>query len=232
MSPSFVPHPFRDRRHAGRVLAERLSEYTNRSDVIVLALPRGGVPVGFEVASALQAPLDVFVVRKLGVPGREELAMGAVASGGVRFVNEDVVRGLNLPPAAIEQAATNQAEEVARREQLYRDGRPFPDLRDLIVILVDDGLATGSSMRAAVCALRQQRPARIIAAIPVGAADTCRALRSEVDEVICAIAPEPFYAVGQWYEEFSQTADGEVRDLLQRARSSADQRGPAERTRP
>jgi len=215
--PQFYARPFRDRRHAGQVLAERLSAYANRDDVIVLALPRGGVPVGFEVASALQVPLDVFVVRKLGVPGHEELAMGAIASGGVRILNDEVIRSVNLPPDAIDRAAESQGRELARRERLYRDGRPFPELRHLTVVLVDDGLATGSSMRAAVHALRLHQPARTVVAVPVAAADTCRALRPEVDEVLCALTPEPFYAVGQWYEQFEQTSDDEVRDLLRRS---------------
>jgi putative phosphoribosyl transferase len=215
--PPFYARPFRDRRHAGQVLAERLSTYADRVDVIVLALPRGGVPVGFEVASALHVPLDIFVVRKLGVPGREELAMGAIASGGVRILNDEVIRSVHLPPDAIDRAAESQALELERRERLYRDDRSLPDLRDLTVVLVDDGLATGSSMRAAVQALRQHGPARTVVAVPVAAADTCRALRPEVDEVVCALTPEPFYAVGQWYEEFDQTSDDEVRDLLQRS---------------
>lgn len=209
--------PFRDRRHAGEVLAERLREYADRSDVILLALPRGGVPVGFEVARALHVPLEVFVVRKLGVPGHEELAMGAIASGGVRIVNADVVHSLNLPQSAIDHAAEIQGTELLRREALYRDGRPFPDLRHHTAILIDDGLATGSSMRAAVQALRQHEPARIVIAVPVAASDTCAAFRADVDEVICAMTPEPFYAVGQWFEEFSQTTDDEVRDLLHRS---------------
>lgn len=208
--------PFRNRRHAGEVLAKRLREYADRSDVVVLALPRGGVPVGFEVAHALHVPLDVFVVRKLGVPGHEELAMGAIASGGVRIVNKDIVEALNLPDSAIERAAEEQERELARREALYRGGHPFPDLRNRTVILVDDGLATGSSMRAAVQALRRHDPARIVVAVPTAPADTCEALRAEVDEVICAITPEPFNAVGQSYEEFPQTCDEEVRDLLNR----------------
>lgn len=208
--------PFRNRRHAGEVLAERLREYADRSDVVVLALPRGGVPVGFEVAHALHVPLDVFVVRKLGVPGHEELAMGAIASGGVRIVNKDIVEALNLPDSAIERAAEEQERELARREALYRGGHPFPDLRNRTVILVDDGLATGSSMRAAVQALRRHDPARIVVAVPTAPADTCEALRAEVDEVICAFTPEPFNAVGQWYKEFPQTRDEEVRDLLNR----------------
>lgn len=209
--------PFRNREHAGRVLAGRLKAYANRADVMVLALPRGGVPVGFEIASQLHVPLDVFVVRKLGVPGHEELAMGAIASGGVRVVNDDVVRSLNLPSSAIDRVAKVQERELARREQLYRDGRPFPDVRSHVVILVDDGLATGSSMRAAAQALRQHQPARIVVAVPTAASETCEQFKSEVDEIICAITPEPFYAVGQWYEEFSQTNDEEVRDLLARS---------------
>jgi predicted phosphoribosyltransferase len=206
---------FTDRSEAGRVLAARLGRYAGRDDVVVLALPRGGVPVGYEVARALGAPLDVFLVRKLGVPGHEELAMGAIASGGVRVLNEDVIRALGLPPEAIDAVAEMEQAEMARREQAYRDGRPFPNVRDRIVILVDDGLATGSTMRAAVAALRQMGPGWIVVAVPVGAADTCRDLRSEADEVVCARQPEPFFAVGAWYRDFSQTTDEEVRELLQ-----------------
>ena len=210
------PQRFRDRRDAGRLLAAKLSAYAHRPDVIVLALPRGGVPVAYEVARALGAPLDVFVVRKLGVPGHEELAMGAVATGGVRVLNESVVNALGIPDNVIDAVAAQEERELARRERLYRDGRPPPDVRGKTVILVDDGLATGATMHAAIRALRQQHPARIIVAVPVAAPETCEALRAEVDEVICALTPEPFLAVGFWYEDFSQTTDEEVRDLLAR----------------
>jgi len=209
--------PFRDRHDAGRQLAGLLGAYAGRPDVLVLALPRGGVPVGYEVARALQAPLDVFLVRKLGVPGREELAMGAIATGGVRVPNPDVLATLRIPPRVLEAITRREREELERRERLYRDDRPAPDVRDRVVILVDDGLATGSTMRAAVAALRQQGPARIVVAVPVGAAETCAALQGEADEVICAQTPEPFRAVGLWYEDFTQTDDDEVRALLARA---------------
>jgi predicted phosphoribosyltransferase len=185
--------------------------------VLVLALPRGGVPVAYEVARALDAPLDVFLVRKLGVPGHEELAMGAIASGGVRVLNEDVVHHLRIPDEAIEKVARREQQELERREREYRGDRPPPEVSGRTVILIDDGLATGSTMRAAVMALRQQRPARIIVAVPAAAESTCDEFRAEVDEVFCAITPEPFYAVGLWYEDFSQTTDEEVRDLLERA---------------
>ena len=208
---------FHNREEAGRLLADRLNEHANRTDVVVLALPRGGVPVGFEIAKALHVPLDVFVVRKLGVPGHEELAMGAIASGGVRVLNEDVVRELGLPPSIIDRAAQREEQELRRRELAYRDNRPFPELQGRIVILVDDGLATGSTMRAAARALRGHRPARIIVAVPTAAPETCEAMRSEVDEVICAMTPDPFYAVGLSYEEFAQTTDDEVRALLARS---------------
>lgn len=214
------PRPFRDREHAGRVLAERLKAYANRSDVVVLALPRGGVPVAVEVAAALRAPVDVFVVRKLGTPGQPELAMGAIASGGARVLNDDVVKLLNLTTDAIDRVTETEQRELERRERLYRDHRPFPSLADQVVILVDDGLATGSSMRAAVKALRQHRPRRVVVAVPAAAAETCDEFRAEVDEIVCATTPEPFYAVGLWYDDFSQTTDEEVRDLL--ARSSRE----------
>lgn len=208
------PRPFRDRHEAGRLLAASLAAYANRPDVLVLALPRGGVPVAYEVACALDAPLDVFVVRKLGVPGHEELAMGAVASGGVRVLNDQVVRALRIPDYVIDAVAAREQLELDRRERLYRGGRPPPDVRGKTVILVDDGLATGATMHAAITALRQLQPARIVVAVPTAAPDTCKALQAEVEEVICAITPEPFYAVGVWYEDFSQTTDDEVRDLL------------------
>ncbi|HEV7443351.1 MAG TPA: phosphoribosyltransferase, partial [Steroidobacteraceae bacterium] len=211
-----MPERFRNRNEAGRLLAEKLTAYSNRPDVLVLALPRGGLPVAYEVARALAAPLDVFLVRKLGVPGYEELAMGAVATGGVRVLNDQIVQQLNIPSYVIDAVTAQEQQELARRERLYRGGRPPPDVRGRTVILVDDGLATGATMRAAVRALRQLQPARIVVAIPTAAPETCEELRAEVDDVICAITPEPFLAVGHWYEDFSQTTDDEVRDLLAR----------------
>jgi putative phosphoribosyl transferase len=208
---------FRDRLEAGRLLADKLTAYAGRPDVLVLALPRGGVPVGYEVARALQAPLDVFLVRKLGVPGHEELAMGAVATGGVRVLNEDIVNALRIPDYAIDAVTAREQEELARRERAYRGDRPAPDARGRTVILVDDGLATGATMQAAIAALRRQQPARIVVAVPTASPETCDALRAMVDEVVCAITPEPFHAVGRWYEDFSPTTDDEVRELLARA---------------
>jgi putative phosphoribosyl transferase len=208
---------FHDRSDAGRLLAKKLATYANRGDVLVLALPRGGVPVAFEVAQALQAPLDVFVVRKLGAPEHEELAMGAIASGGVIVRNDDVIAGLGIPNHVIEAVVAQEQQELARRERVYRGDRPFPDLHGCTAILVDDGLATGATMRAAVVALRQHQPAHSVVAVPIAAPDTCEALRAEVDEVVCAITPEPLYAVGFWYEHFSQTTDDEVRELLAQA---------------
>ncbi len=209
--------PFRDRRDAGRQLAAKLTAYANRPDVIVLGLPRGGVPVAAEVAEALGAPLDAFLVRKLGVPGHEELAMGAIASGGIRVLNEDVVGPLAIPEAVITSVETAERRELARRERLYRGGQPAPEVRDRTVILVDDGLATGSTMRAAAQALRQLHPARLVAAAPLGSATVCASLRDVVDDVVCAETPEPFYAVGIWYEEFGPTSDAEVQEVLRRA---------------
>ena len=208
---------FSNRAEAGQLLAEKLGKYAGRDDVIVLGLPRGGVPVAYEVARRLRVPLDVFIVRKLGVPGFEELALGAIASGGVRVLNEDVVRALPKANELIESVTTRELAELARREQIYRDGRPAPDIGGRTVILVDDGLATGATMRAAVAALRQLGAAKIVVAVPVGAADTCREIEQEVDETVCAMAPEWFQAVGQFYEDFSQTSDDEVRELLARA---------------
>jgi putative phosphoribosyl transferase len=205
---------FRDRAEAGRVLAGALASYAGRTDLIVLALPRGGVPVAFEVARALGAPLDVFLVRKLGLPGHEELAMGAIASGGIRLINEDVVRAYHVSDAQIESVSEAEERELERRERSYRDGRSLPPLHDRTVILVDDGLATGATMRAAVLALRQESPARIVVAVPVAAAETCEDFRSIVDDIVCAETPSPFYAVGLWYEDFAQTTDEEVHDLL------------------
>ncbi len=208
---------YRDRADAGRQLAALLAEYEDRPDVLVLALPRGGVPVGFEVAQALGVPLDVFLVRKLGVPGHEELAMGAIASGGIRVMNEDVLRMLPIPEFMVARVAAQEQQELERREQLYRGQRSPPEVRGRTIILVDDGLATGSTMRAAVQALRQQHPARIVVAVPVGAARTCAEFEDEADHVVCAQTPEPFYAVGYWYGDFEPTSDDEVRDLLARA---------------
>src|SRR5437763_13459377 len=205
---------FPNRAEAGRLLGLKLSKYAGRDDVIVLGLPRGGVPVAYEVAQALRVPLDVFIVRKLGVPGFEELAVGAIASGGVRVLNEDVARALPNADEIIESVTAKETAELQRREQSYRDGRPAPELRGKTIILVDDGLATGATMRAAVAALRQRGAAKIVVAVPVGAADTCREFEHEVDETVCVLAPEWFQAVGQFYEDFSQTSDEEVRELL------------------
>jgi len=185
--------------------------------VLVLALPRGGVPVAYEVAKALKAPLDLFLVRKLGVPGHEELAMGAIASGGVKVINEDIVRYLNIPEEIIDAVAGREQQELKRREHAYRDERPLPDVKDHIVILIDDGLATGSTMRAAAASLRLQNPRRIVVAVPVSSPETCEEFRSEVDEIVCAFTPKYFQGVGLWYGDFSQTTDEEVRELLQRA---------------
>ena len=215
---------FQDRREAGRVLAGQLERYKDRPDVVVLALPRGGVPVAYEVATALNAPLDVFLVRKLGVPGHEELAMGAIASGGVIVLNDDVVRGLGLSATAVQQVAERELQELHRREETYREGRPMPDLEGKVVIIVDDGLATGSSMRAAVLALRQLHPARIVVAVPAAPSSTCQELATEVDEVVCATTPSPFFAVGQSYWDFTQTTDAEVQALLRAARAPASER--------
>jgi predicted phosphoribosyltransferase len=210
------PERFRNRNEAGRLLANKLTAYANRPDVLVLALPRGGVLVAYEVARALGAPLDVFVVRKLGVPGHEELAMGAIATGGVRVLNDQIVQRLRIPEYIVDAVAAREQPELRRRERLYRGGRPPPQVRGRTVILVDDGLATGATMRAAIMALRQLQPARIVVAIPTGSPETCEELKAEVDEVVCAITPDPFLAVGHWYEDFSQTTDEEVRDLLAR----------------
>lgn len=208
---------FADRSAAGRFLAEKLTHYRGREDVVVLGLPRGGVPVAYQVAKSLGVPLDVFIVRKLGVPGFEELAAGAIASGGVRVLNQDVVRALPHAEEILEMVTERELIEVQRREQLYRDGRPAPELRGRTVILIDDGLATGATMRAAVKALRERGAAKIAVAVPVGPPETCHEFESEADEVICAAAPEHFHAVGQYYEDFTQTSDEEVRDLLARA---------------
>jgi putative phosphoribosyl transferase len=205
---------FADRHHAGKSLAERLKEFTGRIDVVVLALPRGGVPVAYEVASALRAPLDVFVVRKLGVPGHEELAMGAIASGDVRVLNQDVLDWYRLSEADVDAVSRHEKGELERREQLYRGSRPLTPIEGRTVILIDDGLATGSTMRAAVEAVRRLNPTRIVVAVPVGAQDTCDQLGHIADEAICLMTPASFSAVGQWYLDFSQTTDDEVRQLL------------------
>jgi len=212
---------FQDRFDAGRFLASKLRRFANRSDTVVLALPRGGVPVGFEVAKELNLPLDVFVVRKLGVPGYEELAMGAIASDGICVLDEDLVRTAGIPREVIDAAAAEEERELERRERDYCQGRPPVDVRGRTVILVDDGLATGFSMRAAVLALRRKRPAQIVVAVPVGAPATCAELESEVDQIVCAVTPKAFRSVGQWYRDFSQTSDEDVRDLLRRAASLA-----------
>lgn len=209
---------FRNRRDAGRQLATRLREYAGREDVVVLALPRGGVPVAYEVARALGSPLDIFLVRKLGVPGHEELAMGAIASGGTQVLNERTISYLGIPDVAIHAVAQREQRELERREHAYRGSRPRIDVAGKTVILIDDGLATGASMRAAAIALRRMDPAKIVVAVPVASEDTCAIFRREVDETVCAVTPVPFYGVGQWYLNFSQTTDEEVRDLLRRAR--------------
>jgi putative phosphoribosyl transferase len=212
--PQVSSQPYRDRVEAGELLGESLARYRDRDDVVVLALPRGGVPVADRVARALRAPFDVFVVRKLGVPGHEELAMGAIASGGIRLVNDDVVGPLGIPPHVIDSVAQSEQVELERREQLYRDERDPIGLADKTVIIVDDGLATGSTMRAAVMAVRQQQPARVIVAAPVGAPSTCQDLARDADEVVCVRMPDPFVAVGLWYRDFAPTSDEEVRALL------------------
>jgi putative phosphoribosyl transferase len=212
--PNVSTQLFRDRVEAGELLAARLADYRDRDDVVVLALPRGGVPVAREVAHALGVPLDVYVVRKLGVPGHEELAMGAIATGGVRQINRDVVDALGIPGAVIDAGAEREQLELERREHTYRGDRGPVSLANKIVILVDDGLATGSTMRAAVMAARQQHPARVIVAVPVGAPSTCADLATEADAVVCVRTPDPFVAVGLWYRDFTPTTDHEVRALL------------------
>jgi putative phosphoribosyl transferase len=214
--PQVSSRPFSNRAEAGELLAARFADLADRDDVIVLGLPRGGVPVGYQVARSLRVPLDVFVVRKLGVPGREELAMGAIASGGVRLLNHDVVDPLGIPATVIDQVARREQAELERREALYRGDQPPISLPGKTVILVDDGLATGSTMRAAVAAIRHQEPARIIVAVPVGAALTCTEMNAVADDVVCLRTPDPFVAVGLWYRDFSETPDSEVRALLGR----------------
>jgi predicted phosphoribosyltransferase len=212
-----MAHRFRDRADAGRRLAAALQRYAGRPDVLVLALPRGGVPVAYEVARALGVPLDVFVVRKLGLPGQPELAMGAIATGGVRVINPAVVESLGIPPHVIDAVAVREQTELERRERAYRGSRPAPDVTGRTVILVDDGLATGATMRAAIMALRSQDPSRVVVAVPTAASETCEDLRDEVDELVCAETPPMFDAVGQSYDDFSETSDEDVRELLGRA---------------
>ena len=210
---------FRDRHDAGRQLTDKIRAESVPSNPIVLALPRGGVPVAFEVAQALHAPLDIFLVRKLGMPGHEELAIGAIASGGVRVLNREIMQASDLPREVVDAITEREQRELERREQAYRGDRPPPDLRGAAVFLIDDGLATGATMRAAVVALKQQEPARIVVAVPIAAPETCIEFRDIVDEIICAVTPEPFVSIGMWYEEFPQMTDDEVRDYLERARS-------------
>jgi predicted phosphoribosyltransferase len=206
-----------NRTEAGQLLAVRLATYANCPDVLVLALPRGGVPVAFEIARKLHLPLDVCLVRKLGVPRHKELAMGAIAAKDTIFINRDVVDWLHIPQEVIEQVAAQEKEELERRDRAYRGNRPFPELRDRIVILVDDGIATGATIRAAIATLRQQQPKEIIVAVPVVAPSVYQELKAEVDKVICLKKPEPLHSISLWYEDFSQTTDEEVRDLLAQA---------------
>lgn len=215
---------FEDRTDAGKRLAASLAGFADRPDVLVLALPRGGVPVAFEVAQALGAPLDVFVVRKLGTPGNEELAMGAIASGGIRVLNQNVVGTLGIPADLIDEAAERESQELKRRERVYRKDRPAFDVRGRTVILIDDGIATGSTMRAAIKALRQTA-GRLVVAVPTVAYETAAELEPEVDELVTLMTPNNFYAVGQWYEDFSQTTDSEVIDLLERANRPPGKQG-------
>jgi putative phosphoribosyl transferase len=210
--------PFLDRRDAGRKLAAKLGHYAHRTDVLVIGLPRGGVPVAYEVAEALGAPLDILLVRKLGVPGERELAMGAIASGGVQLVNHKVVQSLRIPEYIIAEVAMEEAMVLRRRERLYRGDMPAPVLRDQTIIVVDDGIATGSTMRAAVSALRRQEPGSIVVAVPVVAADTYRSLQLEADEVVAVLSPEYFVSVGSWYLDFPETSDEEIKTLLDPAR--------------
>jgi putative phosphoribosyl transferase len=209
--------PYKSRSDAGHALAERLQPYANRPDVLVLALPRGGVPVASEVATALGAPLDLMLVRKLGLPGHEELAMGAIATGGIRVLNPDIIQGLAVSEAEIERVTAAEWQELQRRARAYRADRPVTAVHGRCVILIDDGLATGATMQAAIAAIRQQRPAEVVVAIPVAPADTLALLRDQADAVICPAMPEPFLGVGWWYEDFAQTTDAEVRDLLRRS---------------
>ncbi|MCW8397426.1 phosphoribosyltransferase [Legionella sp. PATHC038] len=206
-----------NRNQAGRVLADLLKDYAARTDVVILALPRGGVPVAYEVATKLSLPLDIFIVRKLGAPGHEELAMGAIASGGIAVFNQEVVNLLHIQKDAIDKIKKSEQEELSRRELVYRGKRPFPELSEKTIILVDDGIATGYTMRAAIAALKQKKPAKIIVAVPVAAQSTCDEIALLVDEIICPMRPTNFYAVGLWYNDFSQTTDDEVIELLQQS---------------
>jgi putative phosphoribosyl transferase len=226
MQNQTVKRPFASRLEAGRKLATKLSAYADCPNLLVLALPRGGVPIAYEVARALHARLDVFIVRKLGVPWNEELAMGAIATGGVRVLNQETIERSAIPDWVVDDVAEREQEELERRERLYRGDLPPADIRDRTIILVDDGLATGSTMRAAAIALRQMKPLKIVVAVPVSPPETCEAFRREVDEVICAITPEPFIAVGAWYSDFSQTSDDEVRQLLEQASRDQDGHSP------
>jgi predicted phosphoribosyltransferase len=214
---------FPDRIAAGRMLGERLAPFANEQPLLVLALPRGGVPVAFEVAMALHAPLDVFLVRKLGFPGHEELAIGAIASGGTRLLNQAIIRGLHLPPQRVEAITQEETKELERRERLYRGNRDAPNIPGHTLILVDDGIATGSTMRVAVSALRQKGPRKIIAAIPVAPSAVCKQLQQEADAVVCLSTPTDFFAVGEWYRDFSQVNDETVRELLERAESQREE---------
>lgn len=209
---------FINREQAGRILAKSLKKYANQPNVIVLALPRGGVPVAYEIARALSIPLDVFIVRKLGVPEHEEFAMGAIASGGTVLVNESIIKQLRLQQSSIDSVIQSEQDELVRREQVYRRNRPFPDLLGKTIILVDDGIATGATMQVAISALRKHKPANIIVAVPVAAYETCQSMSQLVDQLICPLQPINFFAVGLWYEDFSQTTDEEVIDLLERSR--------------
>jgi putative phosphoribosyl transferase len=207
---------FRNRTEAGKLLAAKLTEYASRPDVLVLGLPRGGIPVAFEVAKALNAPLDVCLVRKLGVPGHKELAMGAIATGGVRVINENVVHWLRIPQQIIDEVAAMEMQELERRNRLYRGNRPLPKVKNHTIILVDDGIATGATIRAAIATLKQQHPRELVVAVPVAGVSTCEELQAEVDKVVCVMMPEDLYAIGIWYEDFEQTADAEVCELLTR----------------
>jgi putative phosphoribosyl transferase len=206
--------PYKNRSEAGRELANALQPYANRPDVLVLGLPRGGVPVAYRVAKSLNAPMDLMLVRKLGLPGHEELAMGAIATGGIRVLNAEVLQGSGISEAQIEQVAAVELQELRRRERIYRDDRPIPEVHDRCVILIDDGLATGATMQAAIAALRQQKPSEILVAIPVAPPDTVASLQQQADAVICPAMPEPFFGVGVWYADFAQVTDAEVRELL------------------
>ena len=213
-----------DRAEAGQILATKLKQYAKRPDIIILALPRGGVPVAYQVATILDLPLDIFLVRKLGVPGHEELAMGAIASGGVRVLNHDVIQALQIPESIIDSVAAKEERELERREKFYRQDAPSYDLTNKTVILIDDGLATGATMRAAAEALKQQKVSKVVIAVPVAAESTCRELSQLVDEVVCVLTPEPFYGVGYWYDDFSQTSDVQVIELLKKIHHGATER--------